>query len=296
MNRFEFLKRVALIDSELADKGIPIHARAFSAIPLFFSDYVGPLFGVGIDRSNYAEYEGPNLFDKINTWYMEQYGDRFNLPTDRGKVPILLKQEIYLIRVPLVFGSPSIEILPLVNGLTEVMAMRLSQEELDEIQRCFVEGYGLTYEFEDLLSELSANARNNTLNKGNSFLESAIRDKDTAADCLEGVIDTNGAVFHSQQLAEKMLKAVIFDSTEMSKEDIRKKYSHRITDVFRDIANSNAPPDEVISAIQGIAKYKMDIRYTSEPISKGEAVAAFWSGLRIGGWCATLLSGHDRRV
>jgi HEPN domain-containing protein len=296
MDRDEFLERMALIDSELANKGTPIHARAFHAFPLLSPDYNGPLLGGGIDGSHYDEYEGPNLLEKTNTWYREQYGDRFNAPTDRGKVPVLLRQEIYLIRVPLVYGSPKIQILPLVNGLTQAMARSLSQKELDEIQRCFVEGYGLTYEFEDLVSELDAKARNNTPRKDNPFLARAVRDKDTAADCLEGAIDTNGAIFHSQQLAEKMLKAVIFNSTEMCEEDIRKKYNHRIPDVYRDVANSNAPSAEVSPAIQKIATYKMDIRYTSEHLPKSEAVAAFWSGLRVGGWCATLLSGHDRRV
>lgn len=296
MDRDEFLERMPLIDTELADNGVPIHARGFHAFPLLAPNYNGPLLGFGMDRSHYGEYEGPNLLEKTNKWYREQYGDRFNAPTDRGKVPVLLRQEIYLIRVPLVYGSPEIQILPLVNGLTPMMARSLSQDKLNEIQRRFVEGYGLTYEFEDLMSQLDAEARNMEPRKDNPFLASAVRDKDTAADCLEGAIDTNGAVFHSQQLAEKMLKAVIYNSIEISEEDIRKKYNHRIADIYRDVANCNAPSSEVASAIQQIAQYKMDIRYTSDRIPKSEAVAAFWSGLRVGGWCATLLSVHDRRV
>lgn len=296
MDRGEFQKRMPLIDTELADKGVPIHARAFHAFPLLAPTYNGPLLGFGIDGSLYGEYEGPNLLEKANTWYREQYGERFNAPTDRGKVPVFLRQEIYLIRMPLVYGSPEIQILPLVNGLTLAMARSLSQDELDEIQKCFVEGYGLTYEFEDLMSQLDAESRNGTPRRGNPFLVSAVRDKDTAADCLEGSIDTNGAVFHSQQLAEKMLKAVIFNSTAMSEEDIRKKYNHRILDVYRDVASGNTPSAEVASAAQQIATYKMDIRYTSNHIPQAEAVSAFWYGLRVGGWCATLLSGHDRRV
>lgn len=296
MDRNEFLDRMPSIDKELVGKGIPVHARAFHAFPLLAPTYNGPLLGYGIDRSLYGEYEGPNLLERTNTWYREQYGDRFNAPTDRGIVPVLLRQEIYLIRVPLVYGAPEIQILPLVNGLTPAMARSLSKDELDEIQRRFVEGYGLTYEFEDLMSQLDAEARNGSPRKDNPFLSSALRDKDTAADCLEGAIDTNGAVFHSQQLAEKMLKAVMFNSAGMSEEDIRKKYNHRIPDVYRDVASSNAASAQVASAVQQISTYKMDIRYTSDHVPKDEAVGAFWSGLRVGGWCATLLSGHNRRV
>ncbi|MFT6907868.1 MAG: hypothetical protein ACJAS1_004556 [Oleiphilaceae bacterium] len=296
MDRDEFLERMPLIDKELANKETPIHARAFHAFPLLVKNYNGPLLGDGIDVSHYGEYEGPKLFQKTNKWYREQYGDRFNAPTNRGKVPVFLRQEVYLIRVPLVYGSHELQILPLVNGLTPAMARSLSQSELYEIQRCFVEGYGLTYEFEDLMSQLETESRNSVPRKDNPFLASAVRDKYTAANCLEGAIDTNGAVFHSQQLAEKMLKAVMLNSTEMCEEDIRKKYNHRIPDVYKDVTNNNAPTAAVASAVQQIATYKMDIRYTSDHIPKSEAVAAFWSGLRVGGWCAKLLSGQDRRI
>jgi HEPN domain-containing protein len=296
MDRKEFLERMPLIDKELADERVPIHARSFHAFPMLAPNYNGPLLGYGISRSLYKEYEGPNLLERTNAWYKEQYGARFNAPTDRGKVPVLLRQEIYLIRIPLVYGSPEIQILPLVNGLTPAMATSLSNNELDEIQERFIEGYGLTYEFEVLMSQLEAEERNGTKRKNNPFLSSALRDKETASDCLESAVDTNGAVFHSQQLAEKMLKAVIFHAAEMSEEDIRKKYNHRIPDVYKDIVRSNAVPAQVTSAIQQISQYKMEIRYTSDLIPKDEAVEAFWSGLRVGGWCATRLFGYERRI
>src|SRR5690606_37337110 len=131
-----------------------------------------------------------------------------NAPTDRGKVPVLLRNEIFLIRIPLAFGQPEIQILPLVNGLTPAMAKSLTASECEKIRICFEEGFGLNYEFEDLSSQIEADARNGIVRKENPFFVSALGDKITAADCLEGNIDTNGAVFHSQQLAEKMLKAV----------------------------------------------------------------------------------------
>lgn len=295
MDKTEFSDRMPSLDKELSDKGIPIHARAFHAFPLLTPDYNGPLLGYGIDSSVFNEYEGPNLLEKVEAWFQEIYGDRVYSPTDRGKVPILIKQEIYLIRIPLVYGSPEIEILPLVNGLTNAMARILSVPELNEIQRRFIEGYGLTYEFEDLSSQMDTEEKNVAKTKDNPFLMSALRDKGTAADCLEGSVDTNGAVFHSQQLAEKMLKAVIF-STGLSEDDIRRKYNHRINDVFKDISSHNVAPSTVDSAVKLISQYKMGIRYSVDHLPKNESIEAFWAGLRIGGWCATILSGHDRRV
>lgn len=296
MNKVEFQEKMQLIDEELVEKEVPIHARAFHAFPIAAPNYNGPLLGYGIDCSAYGEYEGPNLLDKINNWYEQIYGERIYAPTDRGKVPIILKQEIYLIRIPLVYGSPKIEVLPLVNGLTPVMASHLTAEEIGEIQQSFIEGYSLVYEFEDLFSQLDAEERNNAKRKDNPFLDSAIRDKDTAADCLEASLDTNGAVFHSQQLAEKMLKAVLSYLANMSEDDIRKKYNHRITDIYKDVCAHANEAFHLSSEVNQIAQYKMDIRYTSNRISKSDAVNAYWAGLRIGGLCATLLSGHERRV
>jgi HEPN domain-containing protein len=296
MDRDEFLKRMPLVDAELAEERVPIYARAFHAFSIIAPDYNGPLLGYGIVRSAYKEYEGPNLLERINSWYKQIHGDRFNAPTDRGKVPIILRNEIYLIRIPLVHVAPQVEILPLVNGLTPGMARSLSSSELADIQHKFIEGFSLVYEFEDLFSQLDAEERNAKKRADNPFLISAVRDRDTAADCLEGAVDPNGAVFHSQQLAEKMLKAVMFFSANMSEEDIRKKYNHRIPDIFKDVIANSEPPDQIDSEIRHIAQYKMDIRYSSSPISKKEAVQSYWAGFRIGGWCATLLSGHKGRI
>lgn len=296
MNREEFVKQIPLIDARLVEDGIPVHARSFRAFRLLAPTYSGPMLGYGIDRRDFGEYEGPNLLEKINAWYKDQYGSRFNAPTDRGKVPVLLRNEIFLIRIPLAFGRPEIQILPPVNGLTPAMAKSLSSSECEKIRNHFVEGYGLTYEFEDLSSQIEADARNGIERKDNPFLASALGDKITAADCLEGNIDTNGAVFHSQQLAEKMLKAILLHAKSMSEEGIKKRFNHRIQKVFEDVASDTRSPPAITSAVQAIARYGMDIRYTSARIEKAEAVNAFWAGLRVGGWCATLLSGNERRV
>jgi HEPN domain-containing protein len=185
--------------------------------------------------------------------------------------------------------------MPMVGQFSMLIDKSLSAAELNKIQKRFIEGYGLTYEFEDLSSQMDAEERNGAKRKDNPFLMSAFRDKGTAADCLEGSVDTNGSVFHSQQLAEKMLKAVMF-AAGLSEDDIRRKYNHRINDIFKDVSSHNVAPSTVDSAVKLISQYKMDIRYSVGHLPQNESVEAFWSGLRVGGWCATILSGHDRRV
>ena len=290
-----FQSKMQCIDDELARKEIPIHDRAFHAFHLLAPDYHGVLLGTGIDSSLFGDFEGPNLLEKINDWYKEIYSERFNMPSDRGKVPVLIKREIYLIRIPLCFGSPNIEILPLVNGLTQSMARNLSNDELNEIQKKFGEGYSLIYEFEDLWSQINCETSNGKERKDNPFLNSAMRDLGTASDCLESSVDTNGAIFHSQQLAEKMLKAVLFHAKNLTEEEIRKKYNHKIIDVYNDVCSYTETAFQIEDEVNTISKYKMNIRYTSTVIGKNEAVSAYWSGLNIGGFCATILSGQKRR-
>ena len=129
-----------LIDEELAKKGVPVYERPFQAFTLAAPDYNGPLMGCGIDTSEYGEYEGPNLLGKIHNWYKQVYGKRINAARDLGRIPIIIREEIYLVRIPLVYTTPEINILPFVSGLTPAVARRLSDKDLDEIHNKFMEG------------------------------------------------------------------------------------------------------------------------------------------------------------
>lgn len=296
MDAHEFNEKMKLIDEELVKKGVPVHERAFQAFPIAAPDYNGPLMGYGIDRSAYGEYEGPNLLEKIHNWYKQVYGKRASVSRDLGRIPVIIREDIYLIRIPLVYEISEINILPLISGLTPAMARRLSSSGFDEIRDKFNEGYKLVREFEDLYSQVGAEEMNGAERKGNPFLDSAMRDKDAAAACLdeEEEIDTNGSVFHSLQLAEKMLKAVLFHLSDMSEEDISKKSKQGITDIYEEVSNYAKIPAPVSSEISRISQYKTDIRDSNDQVSNSDAVEAYWAGLRIGGFCATLLSKEKR--
>jgi len=286
----EFQEKMRLIDAELSQKGVPVYERPFQAFPLAAPDYNGPLMGCGIETSEYGEYEGPNLLGKIHNWYKQVYGKRINAARDLGRIPIIIKEQIYLVRIPLVYTTPEINILPFVSGLTPGVARRLSDKDLDEIHNMFMEGYSLAQEFEDLDSGLAAEEKNNP------FLESALQDIDAAVDCLDEEIDTNGAVFHSRRLAEKMLKAVLFSLANLSEDEITQKYGHRIVDIYKDVCSYVESPARISSEVNYISRYKIDVRDSESQLSDSEAVQAFWSGFRIGGFCAALLSCRERAI
>ncbi|MEN6373225.1 MAG: HEPN domain-containing protein [Smithella sp.] len=287
----EFYEKMRQIDAELSQKGVPVYERPFQAFPIAAPDYNGPLMSFGIDSSEYGDYEGPNLLGKIHDWYKQAYGKRANTARDLGRIPIIIRDEIYLVRIPLVYATPEINILPFIEGLTSRVARRLSAAELDEIQNKFTEGYSLAQKFEDLYSRLEAVDRSGAKRKDNPFLDSAMEDKDAAAACLDEGTDTNGAVFHSQQLAEKMLKAVLFYLANLSEEEITQKYEHRIADIYKDSSNYAEFPDRISSEVDYISQYKIGIRDSDNQVSDSDAVKAFWAGFRIGGYCAALLSG-----
>ena len=295
VDRDSFLELIPSVDDELAKNNVKIHARSFHAFRIMAPNYSGPLLGVGINPAMFGKYEGPNLLEQINTWYKNVYASRVYKPTTLGKIPVIIRNEVYLIHIFLGYGSPVIDVLSSVDGLTAEMAKLLTDTELQLIHNSYVEGHSLVYEFEDLHSQLNVERGNGAGRMKNPFMDSAFRDRDTGADCLEHSLDTNGAVFHSQQLAEKMLKAVLYESAGLNEEEIRKKYHHRIKDVFKDVKKLAGDAFQLENEVRILAKYKMDIRYTSESISKSDAVEAYWSGLRIGGFCATVLSGHERR-
>ncbi len=285
MDSQEFHKKMLSIDAELAGKKIPVHERAFQAFSIIAPDYKGPLMIYELDRSAYGEYEGPNLLEKINSWYKQAYGRRAYATRDLGKIAIIIKEEICLVRIPLIYEPNEINVLSLISGLTPAMAYRLTPVELDEIRNQFMEGFSSLQKFEDLYSFQETDGAKK---RNNPFLDSAIEEKDEAIDCLEGPIDTNGAVFHSRQLAEKMLKASLFHLSGKSEEEII-KYKHKIVDIYEEISRYAEFPAEMVFELNYISQYTMDVRFSDSPISNSDTVKAFWSGLRIGAFCATLL-------
>src|SRR5690554_6790773 len=101
MDQREFLALMEEVDNELAAGGIAVHARAFHALPSLIGNYEGPIFPTNDeDAARYSAFEGPNLLRSISDWYIHRYGDRAKMPTDLGKVPVTIRGQIYLVRIP----------------------------------------------------------------------------------------------------------------------------------------------------------------------------------------------------
>ncbi|OQY99351.1 MAG: hypothetical protein B6D35_09225 [Candidatus Brocadia sp. UTAMX2] len=295
MNESDFHIKIESVDEELARKEIPIHARSLQAFHLISPDYNGPLLGYGIKPENYESFVGPNLLKHIDDWYEKRYGERSYIRATRGHVPVLIRKEVYLIRIPTVYGKVNVSILPLVEGLTEEMAKSLNCIELDEIKKAFEIGYALTHEIEDLRINIPSKAL--SLNIENlTILQRAIEDRDTAIRCLSGSLDNNGACFHAQQHAEKMLKSYLLVKNICTVNTLsRRPYGHNIEKIFIVCLNTTNNFSPLTNDIALLKNISMDIRYTIPKVAPEIAVKTVWAALRVGGLCACQISGHKRR-
>lgn len=297
MDHGEFNSQIEATDRILAERRIPVFARAFRAFEMMTSDYSGPLMGHGVDPDKYEDYEGPNLLRHISRWYKERYGDRFNMPNVKGRIPIIIQREIYLLRIHLAYGKPKISlksVLSWIDGLTESMKTSLTAHELNAIWNAFRDGFCLIYELDDLTT-VAAHTRR--FNQGQALLlDKAVRDRDAAVRCLSQPIDCSGACFHSQQHAEKMLKLFLLNRRICSAREIRsRQYGHALDRLLAKCCEEDTDFFALTSHVALLKNVRMDIRYDTPEVSREAAVETFWASLRVGGLCATKLSGLPRR-
>jgi hypothetical protein len=296
VEKSEFLAKIEDIDRELQKETLPIQGRPLQAFLRLAPDYDQPILGYGIDPAEYPEFVGPNLFQKICDWYQERYGDRVCVPESFPRVPILLRGQVYLIRIPVAYGRPEIDILLLVEGLTQCMINSLDEREILAIGNAFKEGFAVVYELDDMRFHLDPKDPSALPDPAIRILEQAITDRDTAVNSLDNRLDTNVACFHAQQHSEKMLKGFLLAKNVHTEEELRKPpFGHKLETVFqaclkRSGAFADATPD--IGLISGIP---MDVRYTMRTVAPSVAVEAIWAALRIGGLSACQITGFGRR-
>jgi hypothetical protein len=209
MNHDEFLRLIETTDKKLAQQNVPVYARLFAAFRAMAGDYDGPIGGYGINPSDFPEYVGPNLIETINDWYRDRYGEKFNLPSALGRIPFLVRGQVFTAQIPLAYGQPKVNPLTLIDEMTENMQRSLTREELQYYTERWAMGYELVYEMEDMLGSGDLSRYTPAAAE---LIRKAIEDRDDAVDCLRGPHPrTNISCFHSQQHAEKMLKAVLIE-------------------------------------------------------------------------------------
>ena len=290
----DFIEKIKEVDTELSKLNIPIYKRPLLVPPMIAPCEQSVIGGFIISKKLFPEYSGPNLMDHISKWYTEQYGDRVLLPTDIGKIPLLIRNEIFFARIPLVYGKVKIYFLKMIEGITAKMIKELTPDELSMITQKYSIGYNLFYEIDGLRSAL----RNNISMQADTakYLLSALSDIETAISDMKNAKTLNNSCYHSQQAAEKILKSCLVEKGGFPEKKLKsKEYGHNVGALFKAVKKLNDCFEEKYSSdIDILNSIKMDIRYEGKKITNEYTVNIFWSSLSICGLCACFILGRER--
>jgi hypothetical protein len=127
-------------------------------------------------------------------------------------------------------------------------------------------------------------------------LEKAIEDRESAVNALDKRLDTNGACFHAQQLAEKMMKGVLLAKNICTEDQLRQRpFGHDLQNVFEACLRASGSFADVISDVALLKCIPMDVRYSMPKVDALVAVQTIWAALRVGGVSACQITGFERR-
>ena len=214
------------------------------------------------------------------------------LPSTLGRIPFLIRGQVFTARIPLAYAW-SVDPLKFIDEMTEGMKRSLTPNEIKYYAKYWVMGYELIYEMENMLG--SGNLTQYTPEAA-ELIRKAIEDRDEAVDCLQGPRPrTNISCFHSQQHAEKMMKAVLIEKAGITLTTV-KKFRHRINDLLADCLKVTSDFVNVQVDTALLSNIQMDIRYEVAPAGSSVAVETYFAALRVGGLCAAQISGHQRRL
>ena len=92
-----------------------------------------------------------------------------------------------------------------------------------------------------------------------------------------------------------MLKAVLIERAGTAS-TIMKKIGHKINDLVTECLRVTSAFMNVQTDAALLANIPMDIRYEVAAVDSSVAVETYFTALRVGGLCATEISGHQRRL
>ncbi|WP_061499438.1 HEPN domain-containing protein [Acetobacter malorum] len=275
----KFEAMMAEIDLKLTNEGVDIPSRPISAVREISLKYsLSMPLGGDLSRLPPELRENAGLSEAINQWYRRTYGDRLHVNPCLGRMVILLDGDLYVLRVPRIFGSvnfvltrqwspnPGIgrgpstcNIVQLIDGLTMAKAKLLSDVALDAIGAAFkiVLPAASTLESTDhplmLIAQGDVEAAvNGLMARGGRFGESK---------------------WASLQAAEKVLKAAI------ERAGAKYGFTHELSGLCKTLADTGLhfDADNQVAAIQ----CKPGIRYGEESCTRNEALAAHRASLEL---------------
>lgn len=270
VTRSDFLVLVSIIDTDLQTKGVPISHRPLEAVNDISRRLgVHSPFDIKDKPSNPDSYAPGELGRAIYEWYMERYGDKARHDMDLGKVAFWLRGDVWLMKIPIVFDWPNVDILSFVHSLKPHLSHDLTVSETDEIKRVF---------------RLATEAFTYMLMKKplHILLTQSLSDHRSAVDSLNPPEPNPGqSKWASLQATEKIIKAF------MTSKQRKPTFTHDLIKIAEEAEALGLNPVDrnLIAQIQ----CSPNTRYGEEPITTQEAILAHLSALQVSALVAVQL-------
>lgn len=280
-DNYDFEAEMREIDRDLAENGVPIHARPINAM-LEFSKKHSVKLPFGGYRGADAELRvGAHISREINKWFENRYGDRLKVDMSPGMLAVRVNGDLYELKVPLIYGTanfilsddlassgmrdhrgvPVCNVYSLVDGITPALIRSIHEDEHRRFFQEFIIGMQALY--------ILMGSR-----EGDDLVNAAVADARTAVSLLVGNHSNFGASkWASLQLSEKMLKSAI------SRIGLEFPKTHTLERLVSKIASAGFELDvgNLLQAIQCEA----GIRYGEHPCSANEAADAHIASMKL---------------
>lgn len=258
-NDVEFDEWMLEIDHRLSKEGVAVFRRPIRAIGEIARISQLP-FSVASSRKS----GGEPLSTRVRAWYRRQFGDRVKWTPSIGEMVVEIKDDLWVMRLPVIFGSPTIDEELVQDCIPELPRERwgiVSEEERREIFELLVRGI-------KAFSILSAISDHHLLRSALGSMEAAVHH------LVSRQGEYGQSKWASLQVAEKALKAAIDVSRD---EDY--PYGHELAVLADEAADIGINGDwgDLFSYIQCGSGY----RYNEVSCSRTEALDAHHASLSL---------------
>ena len=275
LSSVELEARLSALDAEMRNSGTPLTFRPLESFK--------SLYG------NVSDDERSALFDPIIRWFIQQYGNEAVWDGVVGRLPVIVRDTLYLVRVPFSETDLVVKLTDEIENLPKEIAANFRPEEFDAIGRIVTAGS------EALLKLYNLHCDDHILSLiDRQVIRRARFDLEHAAISLRQSGDTQNTIFHTHEAAEKFLKVALM---RCHPKHLPKRLGHDLRKIFDRLVVERPPYEwlrDSVTALQDAAP-TMNIRYVDVPRSVAKAVSCFHSALSICGSLAGLwLLEHER--
>jgi HEPN domain-containing protein len=262
----ELAARLKPLDEELKAQGIPLRFRPLEC----FKKLYGPLPDGDVRKK---------LFDSVTMWFLDCYGERVQWDQVLGRIPVLVRGELYLVDIPFVGEDAVVKLTDRIQGLSKEIAESFSQEEFSELAAkvaAAAEALNKLYTLhvdDHILDETER-----------GMIRRAFYDFEHTATSLKQTGDTQNAIFHSHAAAEKFLKVALKRAGGVDK---LKNLRHDLPKIFRRLVEIHKAFKWLESAVMTLqaSAPSMEIRYSDVARTMQNAVTSHNAAMNI---CGTL--------